>query len=59
MKRLVRVFENHVLYGVGKDEYRLVPISGGNAYSIAAENDQSAIIQAAAIVKEKDAQTWN
>ena len=59
MKRLVRVFENHVLYDLGANEYRLTPISGGTAYNIAAGNDESAIIQAAAIVKEKDAQTWN
>lgn len=59
MKQLVRVFEDYVLYAIGVSEYRLVPISGGTAYNIAAGNDESAIIQAAAIVKERDARTWN
>ena len=59
MKRLIRVFDDYVLYGLGEDEYRLVPISGGTAYNIAAGNDQSAIVQAAAIVKEKGARIWN
>lgn len=59
MKRLIRVFEDFVLYGLGVNEYRLVPIFGGTAFNIAADNDASAIVQASVIVKEKDNRVWN
>ena len=59
MKRLVRVWDNYVLYCYGIKGYRLIPISGGTTYDINADNDASAIIQSAALVKEKDDRTWN
>lgn len=59
MKRLIRVFEDHVLYGIGENEYRLVPISGGTSHNIAAGNDESAINQSNVIIKQKDGRVWN